>query len=50
MVGAGGGPEMSLVMAKKRHLDEDARGLDPIPAERCGGFSRNGRCHPSINR
>ena len=27
MVGAGGDPEMSLVMPQKHHLDEDAGGL-----------------------
>lgn len=44
MIGAGGDPEMSLVMPQKHHLDEDAGGLDAIPLERCGGFSRVGRC------
>jgi len=33
MVGAGGDPEMSLVMPQKHHLDEDAGGLDPIPLD-----------------
>jgi hypothetical protein len=46
MVGAGGDPEMSLVMPQKHHLDEDAGGLDPIPIKRCGGFSSVGHCHP----